>query len=393
MAKKARREQPTQMTKKQRAKSRKVRRRERATLIGIVSVSVLVLGVLVYGAVQEFVVKPNAPIATVDGIGIPVRLYQKLWTYSQANASAQLQQYQAALDQVNAVEEPTDSDTFMAQYYGQVVQQLRDELMNLDYTVLDNLIDDELVRIEARKEGITVTPQEVQTSIDEAFGYDPNPPEPTPTAEATEPITGTPVPTPTRMTVEQFHSAYQSQVDFMREDFGITEEEFRSLFEMDLLRSKLQAVLAERVPTTAEQVHARHILVATEEEAEQVLERLNAGEDFAALAQELSTDESNKEEGGDLGWFARGVMVPEFEEVAFSLEPGEISDPVQTEFGYHIIQVLEKDPNHPLDEATLNSLKETALEDWLATQRYSDRVKRYFSSDLVPKAYTPQPLT
>ncbi len=119
---------------------------------------------------------------------------------------------------------------------------------------------------------------------------------------------------------------------------------------------------------------------------------MKAGEDFEALAQELSTDESNKAEGGDLGWFGRGKMVPEFEEVAFSLEPGEFSDPVKTDFGYHIILVEEKDPNHPVDEATLSRLKENALEDWLATQRYSDRVKRFWSSDKVPRSSSPKPL-
>ncbi len=232
MAKRAKKERPTQMTKKQLAKSRKVRRRERATLAGIIAVTVLVVGVLVYGAIHEYVLKPNAPIATVDGRAISTRLYQKRWKYSQANASSQLQQYQAQLDRLNAEPEPSDSSMFLAQYYGQVVQQLRNQLMNLDFAVLDELIDDELVRIEAEKEGITVTPEEVQAEIEKVFGFERNPPEPTPTVESSEPITTTPAPTPTRMTEEQFQSAYQKQLEFVVENFGFTEEEFRSLFEM-----------------------------------------------------------------------------------------------------------------------------------------------------------------
>lgn len=392
MAKRAKRAQPAepkQLTKKQIAKSARVRRRERNTIIGLTLVAVLVVGVLVYGAVYEYLVKPNAPIATVDGVPISTRLYQKYWRYVHANTSASLSEYQAELDRLNAKAEKDDTDTLFIQYYQQMVQQFKSQLMNLDMAVLDSLIDDELVRQEAKKEGIIVTPEEVQAEIEKAFGFERNPPTPTPTAVVPETTTvtetATPAPTPTVMTEAEFQSAYARQRDYLQQQFGFTEEEFRALFATQLLRDKLQAVLAERVPTTEEQVHARHILVETEDEAKKVVERLNAGEDFAALAQELSKDDSNKDDGGDLGWFGRGVMVPEFETAAFSLEIGKISDPVKTDFGYHILEVLEKDPNHPIDEATLEQRKSTALQDWLSTQRYSDRVRRYWSSDKKPR--------
>lgn len=392
MAKRAKRAQPAepkQLTKKQIAKSARVRRRERNTIIGLTLVAVLVVGVLVYGAVYEYLVKPNAPIATVDGVPISTRLYQKYWRYVHANTSASLSEYQAELDRLNAKAEKDDTDTLFIQYYQQMVQQFKSQLMNLDMAVLDSLIDDELVRQEARKEGITVTPEEVQAEIEKAFGFERNPPTPTPTDVVPETTTvtetATPAPTPTVMTEAEFQSAYARRRDYLQQQFGFTEEEFRALFATQLLRDKLQAVLAERVPTTEEQVHARHILVETEDEAKKVVERLNAGEDFAALAQELSKDDSNKDNGGDLGWFGRGVMVPEFETAAFSLEIGKISDPVKTDFGYHILEVLEKDPNHPIDEATLEQRKSTALRDWLSTQRYSDRVRRYWSSDKKPR--------
>ncbi len=91
-----------------------------------------------------------------------------------------------------------------------------------------------------------------------------------------------------------------------------------------------------------EEVKAAHILVATEEEAKDVIKQLDAGKDFAALAREKSTD-SNKDDGGDLGWFGKGRMVPEFEEAAFKLEKGAYTkEPVKSEFGFHVIKVEDK---------------------------------------------------
>jgi len=116
-----------------------------------------------------------------------------------------------------------------------------------------------------------------------------------------------------------------------------------------------------------EQVHARHILVADDETGNQVLARLEAGEEWAALASELSQDTSNKDSEGDLGWFPRGVMVTEFEDAAFSLEPGATSDLVQTDFGYHIIQVLEKGMRE-LDDDAYDSLMSQAFQTWFEEQ-------------------------
>ena len=91
-----------------------------------------------------------------------------------------------------------------------------------------------------------------------------------------------------------------------------------------------------------EEVRARHILVGTEEEAFAIEERLAAGESFEALADELTIDPSGKGRGGDLGFFGRGRMVPAFETAAFALEPGAVSAPVQSQFGYHVIKLEER---------------------------------------------------
>ena len=111
-------------------------------------------------------------------------------------------------------------------------------------------------------------------------------------------------------------------------DIDIQEDEMKNYFEENKEKFNEQ-----------EQVRARHILVESKSEAEEVRNKLLAGEDFSKLAKDYSTDSSNNEQGGDLGFFARGDMVKEFEDVAFSLEVGNISEPVKTDFGYHIIKV------------------------------------------------------
>ncbi len=96
---------------------------------------------------------------------------------------------------------------------------------------------------------------------------------------------------------------------------------------------------AKKQPPEPE-IHARHILLPDEASAKAALARVKAGEDFAKVATELSKDPAG--EGGDLGWFTKERMVPEFADAAFKLEPGQISEPVKSQFGWHIIKVEEK---------------------------------------------------
>ena len=105
-----------------------------------------------------------------------------------------------------------------------------------------------------------------------------------------------------------------------------------------------------------EEIHARHILVTTEAEAKEIQERLKKGEDFATVAKEKSKDPSA--EGGDLGFFGRGQMLKPFEDAAFQLKEGEISNPVQTQFGWHIIKIEEK-RTRPLP--TFDQVKDTIV--------------------------------
>lgn len=143
-------------------------------------------------------------------------------------------------------------------------------------------------------------------------------------------------------------------------DIQVTEDEVRSWFDEN--RDRLRQ---------DEQVRARHILVETEEEALELRERLLAGEDFAALAREHSTDVGSALRGGDLGWFGRGVMVEPFEAAAFSLEPGEISEPVQSQYGYHLILVEDRQEAR---EAKLDDTLRSSIEEELREEKLSLRI-------------------
>ncbi|MBV1705720.1 MAG: peptidylprolyl isomerase [Hyphomicrobiales bacterium] len=114
------------------------------------------------------------------------------------------------------------------------------------------------------------------------------------------------------------------------------------------IQAAYDAVKAKQPPQ--EEIHARHILVKTEAEAEAVEKRLKAGEDFTKVATEVSIDKSAP--GGDLGWFTKDKMVPAFSAAAFKLKPGQISAPVKTQFGWHVIKVegTRDKPFPPLDQ-------------------------------------------
>jgi len=117
------------------------------------------------------------------------------------------------------------------------------------------------------------------------------------------------------------------------------------------LKARYDKEIAARPPV--EEVHARHILVKTEEEAKDVIKRLDEGGDFQAIAKEKSDDPGSGANGGDLGFFSKGQMVPEFEAAAFALEPGSYTKtPVKSEFGFHVIKVEEKrtQPPVPFDQ-------------------------------------------
>ncbi len=189
----------------------------------------------------------------------------------------------------------------------------------------------------------------------------------TPEAASPEP-TQTPNQDEVRQTATANFDTYSEQV------FDLThmnhDDYVRLVAEPALARELVTGHFAQQVGQSAEQVHARHILVGTEELAQKLYSDLQADPElFAQLATENSIDTGTAPNGGDLGWFTRGIMVEPFEQVAFELAPDAISEPVQTEFGWHIIQVLDHQDDRALTDDQIQQTIQAETDRWLTGQR------------------------
>jgi peptidyl-prolyl cis-trans isomerase D len=323
-------------------------------------------------------------------------------------------------------------------------QMIEEKLVEQEAATRGIIVSDEEVEAALREEiaagqGAVTEPQATSTAeaaaeaTEVAAGWTPTP---TPTIDANAPITTantiapTPEPQPTLPLLTD--ATYEEGIDALEENLNdiadLSVNEYRELIYLRLLTERVsEAIAEEQVSETEEQVNARHILIreiaappetdattggdtneAADEEtdnsaaensdtpevetrsleeaealANEIYERLRNGEDFAELAAEYSDDLSNAQNGGDLGWFARGQMVAPFEDAAFALEPGEISEPVETQFGFHIIELIDKDDARPKDESTLEQERFQAYRDWVQAQLASDNIER--ADDLTTK--------
>ncbi|MBU0517892.1 peptidylprolyl isomerase [bacterium] len=149
------------------------------------------------------------------------------------------------------------------------------------------------------------------------------------------------------------------------------EESFRLALRRDMAATWMRNQLIAAVPTAVEQVHARQILLEDQSEAENVLRQLQAGTAFDTLAYEYDALT-----GGELGWFPHGYLLqPDVENTAFSLEAGGYSGIISTSYGYHIVQVIEKDAQHALSPDALLFTQRQALESWLEQQRSQSTIE------------------
>jgi parvulin-like peptidyl-prolyl isomerase len=212
------------------------------------------------------------------------------------------------------------------------------------FDVLEQLILSKLIGQAAREQGLTVTEQQ----LDEAY------------------------------TNSISVRGGQAGFDKWLEENIYTEVEFQTYLEEQLLATKIQELVLNDVGTNAEQVNARHIVVATREQAEDLRSKIVAGADFATLASTHSLDRSTSLNGGDLGWFPKGLLTtPALEAEAFALDPGQMGGIVKTEIGFHIIQTMDRDLQRELTPNAAVVVKKAELEKWLSDLRGRAVIERF----------------
>jgi foldase protein PrsA len=177
----------------------------------------------------------------------------------------------------------------------------------------------------------------------------------------------------------------------MQTKYSILRSDMDRFFMASLLRQKVALEVTKSVATTKTEVWGRHILVADQKTAQDVLDQLKAGANWYDLAAKYSTDTSTKDNGGDLGWVYKGETVQAFEDALFALKPGETSGIVQSSFGFHIIQSLGT-REVPLTADELSAAQQTAFSAWLTDSLSKATVKEnnwkaYLPADVL-KLYT-----
>ena len=468
-----------------RARDRKRNLRLMLIVGGIVGVALVLV---LFGVVSELIIKPNSVLAQVEDETIITRDFWKQTRLRQSELENQRVRLQLFSNQFG------NSSLFASQIAS--INATLASPLTLGTQVLNDMIEEAVLRIKAPDVGVAVTDEEVDESLREevargqgaltepqsaataeaaieatatADSFTPTPlptatptpedgAESEPTAAATADEAPTPEP-PVILTDALYEEGLGTLEQNLRANAGMSLAEYREVIRARLLRTKMSDTISQDlVSTTEQQVRVRHILIAVDPEpeptvdsaapadgadetpvaetptaepeseqesgegtaapaaetpgegaaedegegsapasewwnpdtnedgrvdeaealafAQSLRQRIVDGEDFADLALRFSEDPGSGVEGGDLGWAGRGRYVPEFDEVAYSLEVGEISEPVKTTFGYHVIEVLERDDERPKEEAVLQQEYAQAFQTWLQEQVLSLNIDR-----------------
>lgn len=423
---------PRQLTKKHEARLAKENKQRKYLRFGLIAIVIIVVGLVVYGVLDSTVLKNVKRVAKVGSTTITVEQFQKRVKFDRQQYVSQYLTYatssyayffQSSLQNVqNSLDNYVQfgSDTLDQMVNEAVIAQKAKEM---GITVTDEEVQKELeanfyfypdgTPTPAPTRNVPPTPTVNGTQL-ALLGPTATSSVPTETATATleptatlaatstgtlpaptaEPATATPTqtetptitptvtetptitPTPTEYTRAGFESVYATSVNSIKTATNFGDSDLRAYIKTILLQRKVMAALAKDIPETQEVVWARHILVSTEPEAQMILTKLNEGASFASLAAQYSTDTSNNQNGGDLGWFIKGQMVDAFDQAVFAMNVGDVSQPIKTDYGYHIIQLLGKE-TRVLTDSELSTAKQIAYNKFLKDAKAAMTIKKY----------------
>ena len=369
-------------------------------VIGAIIVFSSIFIIIIGGIILNTFVYPNQPIAIIEDVELLTKDFQDRVIIERTNLVNEYYSYLNYISQLGMDQIPTDLYERMNNIEFELIPSI------IGSNVLNQMSDEIIIKIEAQANGIIVSDEEIEEKFQEALGYFPDgtatptitqipwktstlsptqialvsiTPSNTPTTEATEtpstqnytqeptpPISTSiplePSPTPTTYTYESYLELREQYI-----------EDYWSIFEAQIYKEKVIETMVADIPNEEPWVWARHILVEEENTALEVLNKLEEGADWTELAIEYSTGPS-AERGGDLGWFDEGTMVPEFSEVAFNLAIGETSNPIQSDFGWHIIQIIGKEMRS-ISPERISILNEEAFKIWLAEIRETKEIE------------------
>ncbi|MCC7206121.1 MAG: peptidylprolyl isomerase [Anaerolineae bacterium] len=395
-------------------------REQRANRIILTSALIIagaVVVLLLAAVLVDNVIRPSQSVASVGSASISARDFERRVRFERWRTGLQV----AAVAQFAPQLLQDQTSPFYASYQNLQIPSL------MGQQVLNDMVDGLVIKQYAADNGITVNDDEIDKYVYDLFGFQPTPMTETPTrtpsltltplvsatpsptatqttepSETTTPIPATSTPVPTGVPTatpgptEQYENFVQNRRDYIDEAARLTgygEAEIRAVFAEEALREKVLRAVAGDPPTEQEQIKARHILVKSSDEAQEILAALQQGEPFAALARANSTDQGSKDQGGELGWQGKGVYVPEFEEAIWNAEPGQILGPIDTtangeNFGFHIIQVEER-AMRPLTDSQAQQVQQQVFSDWLESERERLNAQTFSAwRDFVPEEPT-----
>lgn len=393
---------------------------QRWLYIGLAVAAGLIVLTLGIGALWQFQIMPNQVLATVNGEEITRKDY---WKYQNITLYNEARVYENMALQFTGQEQ--------SQYllYSTQLDSAREDIegnTDVSEATLSQMIEDKLYVQAAEEQGVDMSrPVLMQTALNTWAPTDaplvtpiPSPtmiPQraewATQTAEAIQTqeaemaaMMGTPMATPVvdsgtpgatpvieatpdmDAVQRDAEAEYQIFLDEVLADTGLSEDEYLELFaKPQVARAHVHAQIVEGIPQSAPQVEVSHIMVGTEDLANQVHDEVTSGDQtFGDAASIWSQDMATSGNDGQLGWVREGELPDEIDAVIFNMEPGDISEPIETPFGWHIVMVTDRDEDRPLSITQYDSAVQMAEEEFLEQARAEN--------DISSDHYDPQPL-